>query len=53
MNPDNFGKGAYVERIDSRDYQWKEIGFGLAPYDWSKPYDIETILGRKTPTKFY
>lgn len=51
MDPVQFGKGAHVDKIDNRDYQWAEIGFGLAPYDWSKNYDIEQILGVKLPVK--
>lgn len=51
MNPDNFGKGAYVDKVDHRDYQWKEIGFGLLPYDWTKTFDIEILLGKKLPVK--
>jgi hypothetical protein len=51
MNPDNFGKGAFKDRVDLRDYQWSEVGFGLPPYDWSKLYDIENLLGIKLPVK--
>ena len=51
MNPEQFGKGAIVDRVDLRDHQWSEVGFGAAPFDWTKPYDIETLLGRKLPIK--
>lgn len=51
MNPEQFGKGAIVDKVDVRDYQWKEVGFGAAPYDWAKPYDVEAIIGRKLPVK--
>lgn len=51
MDSINFGKGAVIDRVDNRDYQWKEIGFGAAPYDWSKTYDIEEKLGVKIPVK--
>lgn len=51
MDPIQFGKGAHKDLFDKRDYQWSEIGFGLAPYDWSKNYDIETLLGVKLPIK--
>jgi hypothetical protein len=51
MNPDKFGKGAYEDRIDTRDFQWSEVGFGTAPYDWSKSYNIEEILKTKLPVK--
>jgi hypothetical protein len=51
MDPIQFGKGAHIDKIDTRDYQWSEIGFGIAPYDWSKEYDIEKVLGVTLPVK--
>lgn len=30
---------------DSRDYKWSEVGFGSAPFDWSKGYDVEEEIG--------
>lgn len=38
---DGFNPGAIKDREDPRDYQWKEIGFALNPFDWNKGWDIE------------
>jgi hypothetical protein len=51
MNPDQFGKGAYKDKYDSRDYMWSEVGFGLPPFDWLQSFDIENKLGVKLPVK--
>lgn len=45
-----FGKGAVVDTIDKRDYDWSEIG-GAKPFDWEKGFDIEQKLGFTIPVK--
>ncbi len=53
MNPDNpnFNPGGVKDRVDLRDYQYSEIGFGTATFDWSLPYDVELELNAKLPVK--
>lgn len=47
-----YGTGAIVDIADARDYQWSEVGFGSAPFDWKVGYDIEEHLGgKKIPAK--
>lgn len=46
-----FNPGGVKDRIDLRDYQYTEVGFGTAPFDWSKGFDIEAELGTKLPVK--
>lgn len=43
INPDapNFNPGGVKDRVDTRDFQFSEIGFGTAPFDWSVGYDVE------------
>lgn len=36
----NFNPGGLVDRIDTRDYKWSELGSVMAPYDWSETYDV-------------
>lgn len=36
---------------DARDYQFVEVGFGAAPFNWTTGFDIETTLNFKEPTK--
>jgi hypothetical protein len=50
-NVPNFNPGGVKDRIDLRDYQWKEVGFGSAPFDWDKGFDIESELLQKIPVK--
>lgn len=50
MNESQFGKGGVPDRVDTRDYQWKDVGFGSAPFDWNQGFDIETKIG-KLPVK--
>ncbi len=38
------GTGAVLDRPDNRDYQWSEVGYGSAPFDWDAGYDIEKTL---------
>lgn len=45
------GTGAVPDRIDTRDYQFKEIGFATPAFDWSVGFDIETKLGITLPVK--
>lgn len=42
------GKGALPSKPDERDYQWGELGFGSAPFDWSVDFDIESVVGKLT-----
>lgn len=53
MNPNdtNFNPGGIKDRVDLRDFQYKEVGFGAAVFDWNVPYDIEVELGYKLPVK--
>lgn len=51
LNEFSKGLGAIKDAFDARDFQWgQEVGFAAKPYDWSQPYDIETIVG-KLPVK--
>ena len=45
-----YGTGGVPDRVDLRDYQHKEVGFGSAPFDWNVGFDIETKVG-KLPVK--
>lgn len=49
-NP-RFFPGAIRDIPDDRDFQFQEIAFGVAPFDWSKGYDIETVIGHKLAVK--
>lgn len=42
-----FGGGGIPDTQDDRDY----VFAGAAYYDWSRPYDIETIIGKPLTTK--
>lgn len=46
MNPQT---GALVEKWDKRNYLWEKIGFGAAPFDWTKGYriDVPSIKDQK------
>lgn len=48
-NPDvpNFNPGAVLDRVDLRDHQWPEVGYGTAPFDWNVGFDIEAVLRLK------
>lgn len=39
--------GAIPSPIDERDWQWQEIGYAAAPFDWQKGYDVEVELRKK------
>lgn len=43
----NFFPGAIRDVLDERDFQWQEVGFTAAPFDWSAGYDIEVELAKK------
>lgn len=45
INP-NGRSAAHKDRPDNRLYDWAEIGFGMAPIDWSKGYDVEACLSK-------
>jgi len=51
MDESQFGKGAVKDTPDTRDYQWEEVGYGAAPFDWEKGYDIEKELHVKMKPK--
>lgn len=50
-NIKNFNPGGIKDRVDSRDYQYSEIGFASSPFDWNKGYDVEVELGMTLPVK--
>lgn len=50
-NVKDFDPGGVKDRIDLRDYEWKEVGFAAPPFDWSKGFDIEKVLGLRIPAK--
>ena len=45
MTEEKIVNGAHPDIFDSRDYKWSEIGKDSSPFDWSKGYDIETLMG--------
>ncbi len=49
-NTPGFSPGGLPDRVDNRDYNYSEIGFGTAPFDWSTGFDIEIKVG-KLPVK--
>lgn len=46
-----FNPGGIKDRMDNRDWNFGEVGFGTAPFDWNLGYDIEAVLGVKLPVK--
>lgn len=42
-NPD-FNPGGKPDKIDTRDYDWREVAAGLPPFDWNAGYDVEEDL---------
>lgn len=50
-NHDSFNPGGLQDRIDERDYEYTEVGFGTAPFDWNTEYDIEKVLKTPLPVK--
>ncbi len=44
----HFGKGGQPPLFDSRDYQWSELGFASAPFDWTIGYDVQNESGKLT-----
>lgn len=46
----NKGTGAIPSTKDKRDFQYEKIA-GFSPFDWTKGYDIETVIGRNLPVK--
>lgn len=57
-NVKDFNPGGVKDRIDLRDYEWKELGFSTPPFNWKKGFDIEKALsdhlnvtGFKIPAK--
>lgn len=42
-----FGTGALIDTPDDRDFQWQEIGFAAAPFNWGVGYDVEVELTNK------
>lgn len=47
---ESFGKGGIKDKPDERDYQYSQIAEGTAPFDWSKPFDVEISVS-KIPVK--
>lgn len=46
----DFGRGGIQSVKDDRDYLYKDVAMAPMPYDWSKPFDIESKVG-KLPVK--
>jgi len=44
-----YGTGAVRDTYDPRDYQWSEIAFGSAPFNWVNGFDIEEKVGKLQP----
>lgn len=42
-NPD-FNPGGHPDKVDTRDYDWREVAAGLPPFDWNSGYDVEDDL---------
>lgn len=40
-----YGHGGLPSPIDERDYKYDQIGMASAPFDWSKGFDIEQVVG--------
>lgn len=47
----DFNPGGVPDRVDLRDYQYSEVAFGTIPFDWSKGFDIEQVIGTSLPVK--
>lgn len=45
------GTGAIVDKKDKRDYQFRDVAMGLAPFDWIIGYDVEELIGKKIKVK--
>lgn len=45
-----FNPGGVKDRVDTRDFQYAEIGFGTPPFNWAIGFDIENEIG-KLPVK--
>ena len=43
--------GAIRDIVDTRDYQWSEIGKSSTPFNWIQGFDVEDKLGFKIPVK--
>lgn len=46
-----FNPGGIKDRVDNRDFQFSEVGFGTPPFDWNKGYDVEKELTIVLPVK--
>lgn len=44
---EKYGKGAIVDTIDKRDFNFKEVGKTTPPFLWNKGFDIEEVLSDK------
>src|ERR1700674_5032258 len=51
INSPTWNPGGVKDRIDNRDFQWGEIGFGSPLFDWNIGFDIEHNLGFPIPVK--
>lgn len=50
LNPEDIGITLANNNVftpDTRDFDWKEIGFATAPFSWAKGYDVEVALGSR------
>jgi len=45
------GKGAIKDTKDKRDLLYSDVAMSLPPFDWSKGYDVEQIIGKKLTIK--
>lgn len=39
-NQSNLGTGALLDRLDTRDYKWSEVGSVLPPFGWNEEYSV-------------
>jgi hypothetical protein len=44
INDPSFSPGGVKDRVDSRDFEYKEVGQATTPFDWNKGYDVELEL---------
>lgn len=45
------GTGGEIDRIDTRDFKFEEVGFATPVFNWDVGFDIETKLGITLPVK--
>lgn len=42
---ENYNTGAIQSSIDHRDYKWSNVASAILPYDWTKEFNIENVVG--------